>query len=183
VRIDCKLTSKESLRKLACWATMAPAAPGSSRPRRPRSSLIHLQNLPKETQGELVSVLGAHTIPTRFALILPRPRKDLEKLAENGHPSTKSFFYPRGRPAVEVPSLRERPEDIPGLASGTLRRRLVIRSSTRGSWNLPPMPIATLRAYGWPGNLAELNQVIRRSSPRPKRASSPPPSCRSGCTK
>jgi two-component system response regulator HydG len=62
---------------------------------------------------------------------------------------------------VHVPALRERAEDIPGLA-----RHLVVRHCRklgRPPCELADDAIARLEAYTWPGNVRELENVLERT--------------------
>jgi DNA-binding NtrC family response regulator len=62
---------------------------------------------------------------------------------------------------LEVPALRQRTEDIPGLAKtllGDLGRRLA-----RPGVGLTDATVEALRAYAWPGNVRELRNVLERS--------------------
>jgi DNA-binding NtrC family response regulator len=154
VRIDCKLTSKESLRSgllgdNGAGGTWIQQAKGGT------LFLIHLQNLPKEAQGELVSVLrnNSHT----FRLICAT-EEDLEKLAEDGTFNEELFYRVAALP-VEMPPLRERPEDIPALLKNIAQKVSNAQFDAR-QLEFTADALATLRAYGWPGNLAEFNQVI-----------------------
>jgi two-component system response regulator HydG len=154
VRIDCRLSSPESLRSGLLGAngaggTWVQQAKGGT------LFLSHLQALPKEAQGELISVLrnNAHA----FRLVCAT-EEDLEKLAEAGEFNEELFYRVAALP-VEMPPLRERPEDIPALlksiapkvSNPNLDARLV---------EFADDALATLRSYQWPGNLDEFNQVV-----------------------
>ena len=77
------------------------------------------------------------------------------------------LFYRLNVVRVEVPPLRDRPEDIPLLAS-----RFVVEIAGRLGRKPPelgPEILDRLRAYSWPGNVRELRNVIERAlilSPR-----------------
>ena len=63
---------------------------------------------------------------------------------------------------IRVPSLREHPEDIPELA------KLIVERSVENK-ELPPRQFTTaalnaLRVYDWPGNLAELENVVKSTA-------------------
>jgi DNA-binding NtrC family response regulator len=63
---------------------------------------------------------------------------------------------------IRVPSLREHPEDIPELA------KLIVERAVE-SKELPPRQFTTgalnaLRVYDWPGNLAELENVVKSTA-------------------
>lgn len=60
---------------------------------------------------------------------------------------------------IDMPSLRERPEDIPLLINEMITR---IEHESRGSVGLTPVAIASLCRYDWPGNVRELANVIER---------------------
>ncbi|MHB8878955.1 MAG: sigma 54-interacting transcriptional regulator [Myxococcaceae bacterium] len=77
--------------------------------------------------------------------------------------------------ALEVPPLRERPEDIPLLAEHFARAR-------KTPLELKPEAIASLCAYRWPGNVRELRNAVERAQalgsehalPQPRRSSEAP---------
>jgi transcriptional regulator of acetoin/glycerol metabolism len=61
---------------------------------------------------------------------------------------------------VQVPPLRERPDDIVPLARHAARR-------ARGrDVELTPAAVFALTACGWPGNVDQLNRVIRDAATR-----------------
>jgi MoxR-like ATPase len=55
---------------------------------------------------------------------------------------------------IEVPALRDRPEDIPVLA------RHLLAASDLGDRRLSPEAVAALRVHRWPGNVRELRNVV-----------------------
>jgi len=62
---------------------------------------------------------------------------------------------------IEVPPLRQRPEDIPLLV-----RHFVAKKQIRLDRTIQEIPLATLErlmAYPWPGNIRELENVVERS--------------------
>ncbi|HWW92312.1 MAG TPA: sigma-54 dependent transcriptional regulator [Vicinamibacteria bacterium] len=61
---------------------------------------------------------------------------------------------------MEVPPLRERPEDIPLLANAFLRRYLERYSSPTREF--PPELAEAFRRHSWPGNVRELDNAVRR---------------------
>ena len=84
--------------------------------------------------------------------------EDLEKLTEEGHFHEELFYRIAALP-VQLPPLRERPEDIPAVL------RAVAAKTTNPQFDARQIEftddaLATLRAYRWPGNLAEFTQVI-----------------------
>lgn len=60
---------------------------------------------------------------------------------------------------LDVPPLRERPDDIPLLA-----RHFLERWDGRARYALSDGAVAALEAYDWPGNVRELKKVIERAA-------------------
>ena len=60
-----------------------------------------------------------------------------------------------------MPSLRERPGDLQGIALGYLR--FFARQCGKRLKGISPEAEQALRRYGWPGNLRELRNVIERA--------------------
>jgi two-component system response regulator HydG len=154
IRIDCRLSSPESLRsgllgENGAGGTWIQQAKGGT------LLLSHLQDLPKDTQAELVSVLrnNSHT----FRLVCAT-EDDLEKLSESGVFNEELFYRVAALP-VEMPALRERPEDLPALLKSIAAKVTNPQFDAR-QLEFTADALATLRAYSWPGNLAEFNQVI-----------------------
>ncbi|AKT38441.1 sigma-54-dependent transcriptional regulator [Chondromyces crocatus] len=63
---------------------------------------------------------------------------------------------------IRLPPLRERPGDIPMLAEHFLRK--YARRNARAATSLSEEAIAKLKAYAWPGNARELENVIERAA-------------------
>ncbi len=71
------------------------------------------------------------------------------------------LYYRLGVVTLEVPPLRERPEDIPALLRSAIRT-----SALRSGRHLPALTdeaLAALVAYPWPGNVRELFNVMERA--------------------
>ncbi|HAO24807.1 MAG TPA: sigma-54-dependent Fis family transcriptional regulator, partial [Methylophaga sp.] len=60
---------------------------------------------------------------------------------------------------IDMPALRERPEDIPLLIHELTQR---IEHENRGAVRFTPAAIASLCRYSWPGNVRELANVVER---------------------
>ncbi len=71
----------------------------------------------------------------------------------------QDLFYRLGGIALQVPSLRERVDDIPLLAEHFLTRGARETGTLR---RLSAEAREMLRAYGWPGNVRQLENAIRR---------------------
>jgi DNA-binding NtrC family response regulator len=75
----------------------------------------------------------------------------------------EDLFYRLAGVTLRLPPLRERREDIPGLAEGILRR-----SDATRIWSVSLEARRALGASGheWPGNMRELEWVVRRARDR-----------------
>ncbi len=154
IRIDCRLSSMESLRA----GLLGVNGTGGAWVQQARGGtlfLIHLQCLPKEAQDEFVSVVrnNAHT----FRLICAT-EEDLEKLSESGAFNEELFYRVAALP-IAMPPLRERVEDIPALLTSIAAKVGNTQFDPR-QMEFTPDALSTLRNYRWPGNLAEFTQVI-----------------------
>ena len=73
----------------------------------------------------------------------------------------EDLYYRLHAIALRLPSLRERPEDIPRLAVHFLRRYGTHYG--RGPQQFSAAALQKLMAYAWPGNVRELEAVIQRA--------------------
>jgi DNA-binding NtrC family response regulator len=62
---------------------------------------------------------------------------------------------------LEIPSLRERPDDLTPLAESLLGQ--VALALDRGPVRLLPAALEKLRAHRWPGNIRELRNALERA--------------------
>lgn len=109
-------------------------------------------------EGEVLPV-GA-TRPVRIDVrIIACANRDLPLEVEEGR-FRADLFYRLNVFPLALPPLRERPADIAPLAFAMLLRHC--REGTRLPWIADPA-LAMLRAHGWPGNIRELENVIRRA--------------------
>jgi two-component system response regulator HydG len=102
---------------------------------------------------------GSQTVESDFRLISATHR-DLPALIKRGL-FREDFFYRINVITVEIPALRQRPEDVPLLAQHFLERYQQetgkqVESFTNAALNM-------LTAYAWPGNVRELRNVIERA--------------------
>jgi len=157
VRIDCRLSSMASLRT----GLLGENGAGGAWVQQAKGStlfLMHLQSLPPEAQGEFISVVRNHAHTFR---LICGTEEDLEKLAESGAFNEELFYRVAALP-VEMPPLRERIEDIPALLKSIAAKVNNPRFDAR-QMEFTDDALATLRAYRWPGNLAEFTQVISQA--------------------
>ena len=71
------------------------------------------------------------------------------------------LFFRINTVTLTMPALRERPEDIPFLASFLLER--LAATIGGGPTELSNGAIRTLQSYSWPGNIRELRNVLERA--------------------
>jgi DNA-binding NtrC family response regulator len=109
-------------------------------------------------EGEIERVGGAKPIKTAFRLIAAT-NVDLERAVKAGT-FREDLFYRINVIPVRLPPLRERLEDLPGLAQFFLERY-----NTRFQKQVRGIADSTLRMlshYWWPGNIRELENLIER---------------------
>jgi formate hydrogenlyase transcriptional activator len=130
--------------------------------------LDEIGEVPLELQPKLLRVLqereferlgSTRTLRTDARLIAATNR-DLESLV-NEQKFRSDLYYRLNVFPVRVPSLRERPEDIPLLV-----RHFVQQFSRRMGKAIDTIPSETMSSlikYPWPGNIRELQNVIERA--------------------
>ncbi len=90
--------------------------------------------------------------------IMATSQKDLMQKMEGGM-FRQDLFYRLGGVTLNVPSLRERVDDIPLLAAHFLARA---ERDGAGLRTLGADAVELIRAYSWPGNVRQLENAIRR---------------------
>jgi Nif-specific regulatory protein len=94
-----------------------------------------------------VRVVAATNRPLEEAVRAGRFRKDL--------------YFRLQVVQMDVPPLRERPEDVVVLAEHFLKR--FVRETGRKVKGFTPEALAKMQAYAWPGNVRELRNVVERA--------------------
>jgi DNA-binding NtrC family response regulator len=92
--------------------------------------------------------------------ILVATNADLKSMCEAGS-FRQDLFYRLNVFPIEVPSLRERIEDIPVLVDTFLER--LNKFSTKHIQGVAPDVLKALQSYNWPGNIRELENIIERA--------------------
>jgi formate hydrogenlyase transcriptional activator len=92
--------------------------------------------------------------------VIAATNRDLESSIIQGQ-FRSDLFYRLNVFPVEVPSLRERREDIPLLVRYFLNR--YARKAGRQFTAVDKKSLDLLQSYAWPGNIRELQNVIERS--------------------
>src|SRR6202161_4327074 len=122
---------------------------------------LHMQvKLLRVIQEKAVRPIGEQLEIGIDVRVLSATHKDLSKLVAEGK-FREDLFYRVNVIELRVPSLRERPEDVPELAEAILRRlgrRMKISPPTLGKDAL-----AALEVYAFPGNVRELENILERA--------------------
>lgn len=105
-------------------------------------------------EGEFERVGGTKTIKVNVRVIAAT-NKDLKQLVKEKK-FREDVYYRLNVLSIELPSLSERPGDIPLLINLFLQREV---SETKVSRNV----LDTLQNYSWRGNIRELESVITRA--------------------
>lgn len=90
--------------------------------------------------------------------VVAATHRDLESRIAEGK-FREDLFYRLNVFPIEVPSLRERTEDLPALVS-TIAAQLA--RTGRGEVRFSPEALQALAAYEWPGNVRELTNLVER---------------------
>lgn len=156
VRVDCLLSSEEHIRANLLGPN-GEGGPWAAQAKGGTLFLQHLQCLSLPIQKQLVSVL--RNAGHGFRLVCATT-EDLEKMTDEGAFFDELFYRVASLP-VQLPPLRDRPEDIPLLVRGYVSQA----SNPHFDANLVEFTddaLAVLKAYHWPGNLTELQQVVSK---------------------
>jgi transcriptional regulator with GAF, ATPase, and Fis domain len=130
--------------------------------------LDEIGDLPMEMQVKLLRVLQERVIerlgstqPIKVDVrIITATHRDLEKAVHDGS-FREDLFYRLNVFPVAVPPLRERREDIPGLAWAFVDE--FSRAFGKTITSIAPASLHAMGRYDWPGNVRELRNVIERA--------------------
>jgi DNA-binding NtrC family response regulator len=109
------------------------------------------------TQDGLFTRVGSNKELKTNARILAATNRHLDEEVKAGR-FREDLFYRLNVVELNIPSLRERPEDILPLASA------FIAEFTRGKGRFSPSVPDCLTRYPWPGNVRELRNVMERAA-------------------
>jgi two-component system, NtrC family, response regulator PilR len=123
---------------------------------------LHMQvKLLRVIQEKAVRAVGEQSEVAVDLRILSATHKDLSQLVAEGK-FREDLFYRVNVIELRVPSLRERPGDIPELSDSILRRlgrRMKLTPPTLGK-----DAIEALETYAFPGNVRELENILERAT-------------------
>ncbi len=130
--------------------------------------LDEIGDMSLSTQAKLLRVLqekrferlgGTETIRVDIRLIVAT-NKDLEEAIADGK-FREDLYYRLNVVSVMIPPLKERKEDIPDLVSYFLKK--FNRELKKGIVGITPPAMAKIASYGWPGNVRQLENVLKRA--------------------
>ncbi|MDQ3297687.1 MAG: sigma 54-interacting transcriptional regulator [Myxococcota bacterium] len=131
--------------------------------------LDEMGEMPLDMQAKLLRVIeekkirrvgGLEPVPVDVRIIASTNR-DLERMVASGK-FREDLYWRLCAVVLTVPPLRDRIEEILPLAERFLT--LISRDSGRTPSPLSPEARDVLRAYGWPGNIRQLRNVMERAS-------------------
>jgi formate hydrogenlyase transcriptional activator len=129
--------------------------------------LDEIGDLPAETQIALLRVLQEHEFervgssqPVSVNVrVIAATHRNLKAAVAAGT-FRQDLFYRLDVFPIEVPSLRERAEDIPLLLEYLIGR--YARKAGKQFKSIPRQALELFQAYHWPGNIRELQNVVER---------------------
>jgi len=130
--------------------------------------LDEIGDMSLSTQAKLLRALqersferlgGMETIKVDIRFIVAT-NKDLEKAISSGR-FREDLYYRLNVVSILIPPLRERKEDIPELISYFLKRSN--RELKKGIAGITPSAMERMTTYGWPGNVRQLENVLKRA--------------------
>jgi two-component system response regulator AtoC len=110
-------------------------------------------------QDSEYSRLGGKKNVTIDVRIIAATNQDLEEAMQEGT-FREDLYYRLNVVSIVIPPLRERKEEIPLLCDHFMRK--YNRKYNGGLTALPPRVLQTLSKYEWPGNIRELENVMKR---------------------
>jgi DNA-binding NtrC family response regulator len=126
----------------------------------PKSSLgtqVKLLRVLQEREFERVG--GSQTLRTDVRVVAATNR-DLKEMVGAGK-FREDLYYRLNVINLTLPSLRQRPSDVPALAMHFLRRYAAENGKTVKT--ISDQALSQIASYPWPGNVRELENVIERA--------------------
>jgi Nif-specific regulatory protein len=125
-------------------------------------------DLPMEVQIKLLRALqerefervgGSETISVDVRVVSATNR-NLEEMIENGE-FREDLYYRLNVFPVNLPPLRDRPEDLPQLVNHFIAK--FARNTNKNVAGCTDEAMSKLQSYSWPGNVRELENIIERA--------------------
>ncbi len=130
--------------------------------------LDEIGELPLEIQPKLLRLLqereyervGDSKPRKANVRVIAATNRRLEDLVKQGK-FREDLYYRLNVITVDLPPLRQRPLDLPGIAQEHLK--MFARQSARNVKGFTTAGMQAMQRYSWPGNLRELRNVIERA--------------------
>ncbi|MBM4088986.1 MAG: sigma-54-dependent Fis family transcriptional regulator, partial [Planctomycetes bacterium] len=130
--------------------------------------LDEVGDMPPALQGKLLRVLqekqfqrvGGNETVTTDVRVIAATNRDLERMVANNE-FREDLYYRLNGYTIPLPALRERGEDLDLLVDHF--RRQANRELDKSVRSVSPEAMDVLRAYSWPGNVREAQNVIRQA--------------------
>jgi DNA-binding NtrC family response regulator len=103
---------------------------------------------------------GSHTIRTDTRIIATTNRNLREQVEQRKF--RQDLFYRLNVVPVEVPSLRNRLDDIPLLVKLFIQRHAAFRGKDATEMRFSEEALGQMLNYSWPGNVRELENMVER---------------------
>lgn len=111
-------------------------------------------------QDGTFSRVGGEEILETNARVVAATNADLKQMTQDGV-FRKDLYYRFNIFPIEIPPLRERPEDIPYLCDAFIKR---LKNELQKDINeIHPLVLEAMKHYEWPGNIRELENLIERA--------------------
>jgi len=130
--------------------------------------LDEIGDLPLGLQSKLLRVLqersferlGSTAPIAADVRVICATHRNLETMVEEGR-FRKDLFYRLNVVQIQIPSLRDRRDEIPILAQHFLQR--FVQQFGKNAIRFSPLTIHALEEYQWPGNVRELENVVQHA--------------------
>ena len=123
------------------------------------SASVQVKLLRVLQEGEFDRVGGTEPIQVDFRLVAATNR-NLQQMVHDGQ-FREDLFYRLNVIALELPPMRERPEDIPLLVSYFVQK--YSQKNNRSIERVSEEAMQVFRRYSWPGNVREIENIIERA--------------------
>ncbi|HET7670904.1 MAG TPA: sigma 54-interacting transcriptional regulator, partial [Burkholderiales bacterium] len=129
--------------------------------------LDEVGDMPMATQAKLLRVLqekeveplGSNRVAKVDVRVIAASSVDLRQMVSMGR-FRSDLYYRLSVLPIELPPLRDRVADLEALTDHILED--IARRSGRPQREVTPTALAVLSAYGWPGNIRELRNVLEQ---------------------
>ena len=130
--------------------------------------LDEISEIPLALQAKLLRLLedkevrplGSNLSEKIDARVVSASNRNLADLVQSGK-FRQDLYYRLNVIRIELPALRERSDDIPLLVNHFVQK--FVPSANHKVQSVAAEAMAALKAYGWPGNIRELEHTIERA--------------------